>query len=138
MCSWRLGIAVSFEGDVHGHESLTSNRWARLNIRHTGVVTAWRQVLVEAGASIPDRNVERMLVRTNIPVPQNNLRRMDLVAPGLNVCRGVPLFCDITVLSPITATGAARPGTSSQGGQLLRHAEDDNDDIYWDVVATGL
>ena len=135
----RLGIAIGFEGDdVHGHAALTDNRWARLNIRHNLLVAAWRQILVEAGASIPDRNVERMLNRTNIPVAPEDLRRLDLVAPGLNVCRGLPLFCDVTVLSPITATGVARPGTSNQGGRLLTNAEADNNDIYWDVTSTGL
>ena len=130
---------MSFEGDdVHGHASLTDNRWARLNIRHTGVVAGWRQVLVEAGAAIPDRNVERTLTRTNIPVAPEDGRRLDLVAPGLNVYRGLPLFCDVTVLSPITATGMARPGTSNQGGQLLVHAEADNNDTYHDVISTGL
>jgi hypothetical protein len=134
-----LGIAVSFEGeDVHGHAALTDNRGARLNIRHNLLVAAWRQVLVEAGAQIPDRNVERLLSRTDIPVAPEDLRRLDLVAPGLNVCRGLPLFCDATVLSPIAATGLARPGTSNQGGQLLANAEADNNDIYWDVISTGL
>ena len=89
----RLGIAVCFEGnDVHGHAALTDNREARLNIRHNLVVAGWRQVLVEAGASIPDRNVERMLRRTNIIVAPEDGRRLDLVASGLNVYRGLPLF----------------------------------------------
>jgi len=135
----RLGIAVTFEGeDRHGHAALTDNRWARLNIRHTGVVAGWRQVLVEAGASIPDHNVERTLTRTNIPVRPEDGRRLDLVAPGLNVFRGLPLFCDVTVLSPITATGIARPGTSNRGGRLLEYAEEDNNDTYHDVISTGL
>ena len=132
-------IAVTFEGeDSHGHASLTDNRWGRFNIRHIRAVAGWRQVLVEAGASIPDRNVERMLSRTNIPVAPEDTRRLDLVAPGLNVCRGLPLFCDVTVLSPISAAGIARPGTSNQGGQLLRHAEEDNNDPYGDVIRSGL
>ena len=101
-------------------------------------MAAWRQVLVEAGASIPDRNVERMVARTNIPTAPGDGRRLDLIAPGLNVSRGLPLFCDITVVSPITATGAARPGTSNQGGRLLTEAEQDNNNIYWDVLSTGL
>ena len=76
--------------------------------------------------------------RTNVPVAPEDLRRLDLIAPGFNVCRGLPLFCDATVLGPIAATGLARPGTSNQGGQLLANAEEDNNDIYWDVISTGL
>ena len=32
----------------------------------------------------------------------------------------------------------ARPGTSNQGGQLLNHAEEDNNDTYSDVISSGL
>lgn len=81
---------------------------------------------------------ERMLTRTNIPVAADDTRRLDLVASGLNVYHGLPLFCDATILSLITATGLARPGTSNQGGQLLVHAEEDNNNIYWEVHSTGL
>ena len=109
-----------------------------MNIRHTGLVAGWRQVLIEAGGSIPDNNVERMLASTNIPVSEGDGRCLDLIVPGLNIHQGLPLFCDVTVLSPITASGTARPGTSNQGGRLLTEAEDDNNAIYHDVVSTGL
>ena len=68
----RLGLAVNFEGDVHGHQRLTTNLGARMNARHTGLVCAWRQVFSEAGGQVPDRNVERMLRSTNIPVPDDD------------------------------------------------------------------
>ena len=64
----RLGIAVSFDGeDTHGHSSFRDNRNGRLNVRHTCLLAAWRQVFFEAGGAVPDRNVERMLHDTNIP-----------------------------------------------------------------------
>ena len=50
----------------------------------------------------------------------------------------LPLFCDATVVSPIAAFGTARPGTSNQGGRLLADAEEDNNNTYRDVLATGL
>ena len=78
----------------------------------------YRQVLIEAGASIPDRNVERMLSTTHVPTFEGDMRRMDIVAPGLNVARGLPLFCDVTIVSPISRNGTARPGTSNRGGTL--------------------
>ena len=44
----------------------------------------------------------------------------------------------LTVSSPVSATGMPRPGgTSNQGGQLLRHADEDNNDVNWDVISTG-
>ena len=60
------------------------------------------------------------------------------MVPGLNVARGLPLFCDATVLSPLTGTGQARPGTSNRGGALLERARTDNDSDYREVRETGL
>ena len=79
---------------------------------------------------MPDRNEERMLVDTNVPVPPDDLRRLDLVVPGLNVHRGLPLFADVPAMTPLTSTGEARGGTSTRGGSLLEQAEADTDANY--------
>ena len=135
----RLGIGVLCDGgDPHGHSKMTSNHNGRLNARHTWMVSAWRQVLTEAGAIIPDRNVERLLRETHVPVPPEDQRRLDLIAPCLNVARGLPLFCDVTILSPITRRGLPRPGTSNRSGGLLEQAERDNNQTYREVTTTGL
>ena len=135
----RLGIAVAFEGpDAHGHAALATNVGARLNARHTGWLCAWRQVFHEAGGQVPDRNVERMLRNTHIPVPAGDTRRLDLIVPGLNVAQGRPLFCDVTVLSPLTGTGVPRGGTSNRGGGLLEGAERENNRTYHEVHESGL
>ena len=94
--------------------------------------------MTEAGGHIPQRNVERMLVNTHVPVPADDRRRMDLVVPGLNVHRGLVLFCDATIISPISGNGSARAGTSNADGRLLEHAQADNDAIYREVIASGL
>ena len=122
----------------HGHGTMTDNTRARLNARHTGMLAAWKRVLGEAGGAVPDRNEERMRSNTHVPVPPNDTRRLDLVVPGLNVHRGLPLFCDITVLSPLSRTGQPRGGTSNRGGTLLEQAERDNNNTYSEVVTSGL
>ena len=135
----RLGIAVLFDGeDTHGHSCLTTNRGGRLNIRHLGMLMAWRQVFKEAGGQVPDRNIERLLRNTHVPIPPDDQRRLDIIVPGLNVARGLPLFCDVTVVSPISRSGAPRPGTSNRGGRLLEDAEEDNDQTYSEVISSGL
>ena len=135
----RLGMVVNFEGpDAHGHRRLADNLEARLNARHTVMIGAWRQVLSEAGGQIPDRNVERLLSNTHIPVRGGDTRRLDLVVPGLNVARGLPLFCDVTVLSPLSRNGQARAGTSNRGGQLLVDATRENNSTYREVLDSGL
>ena len=70
----------------------------------------------------PDRNVEFMFRTTNVPVDSLDNRRLDLLVPGLRIFNGRPLFVDITVLSPISAMGQPRNGTSSRGGALLLDA----------------
>ena len=45
------------------------------------MIAAWKEVLIEAGSIIPDRNVERVLSKIHIPVPPGDTRRIDLVAP---------------------------------------------------------
>ena len=124
--------------DAHGYRGLADNTGARLNARHTVMIAAWRQVLHEAGGQVPDRNIERLLVRTHTPVPPGDLRRLDIVAPGLNAVRGLPLFCDVTIVSPHSRNGQARGGTSNQGGRLLDDAEIENNETYPEVVSSGV
>ena len=123
---------------MHGHACFTTNHGGRLNIRHKMMVAAWRQVFFEAGGTVPDSNVERMLRGTNITVPENDERRLDLIVPGLNVHRGLPLFINVNVVAPLSATGAPRAGTSNQGGRLLVQAQEDNDGVYHEVLESGL
>ena len=73
-----------------------------------------------------------------MPVPQDSLLRLDLVVPGLNVAGGLPPFCDMTVISPLTHGGQPRPGTSNAGGRLLTLAQNDNDNTYAAVTESGL
>jgi hypothetical protein len=135
----RLGVAISFEGpDAHGHASLATNVGARMNARHTEYNASWRQVLVEAGGQIPDRNEERMLRNTYVPVDPADTRRLDFVVPGLNVARGLPLFIDGTVVTPLSGAGMARPGTSNTAGSLLAEATTQNNENYHEVVDSGL
>ena len=54
------------------------------------------------------------------------------------MARGLPLFIDVTVLSPLTRQGAPRGRTSARGCSLLEHARDENDDTYAEVISTGL
>ena len=106
--------------------------------RHTELMAAWRQVFREAGGQVPDRNVERLLHTTHIPVPEGNMRRLDLIVTCKNAARGLQLFCDVTVISPITGRGHARGGTSNRGGRLLEIAQRENDSTYSEVASSGL
>ena len=79
-----------------------------------------------------------MLRNTHVRVGPYDNRRLDLVIPGLNVARGLPLFCDVTVLSPITGLCEPRPGTSNAGGNLRASATSENNSTYNVVIHSGL
>jgi hypothetical protein len=144
----RLGLPVSAvaercEGcsrqlDAYGHHRMACTRTGRLHARHKGLLAAWRQVFVEAGGSVPRRNVERLLRHTHVPTPPGDQRRLDLIVPGLGIERGLPLFCDVTCVTPISCNGAARPGCLTIDGGALRSAQRTNDNTYPEVNASGL
>ena len=82
----RLGLAICMEGpDAHGYHRLADNAGGRTSARHTSVINSWRQVFIEAGGEVPDRNVEHLLRNTHVPVPEQCQLRMDLVLPGVNL-----------------------------------------------------
>ena len=87
---------------------------------------------------MPDWNIEHLLRLSYFIVPPDDLRRLDLIVPGLNVHHGLPLFCDVTILSPITRKGFARGGTSNKGGGLFARAERENNETYQEVLDSGL
>ena len=87
---YRLGVAINFEGpDCHGHFQLASSEGGRSHARHTSLINAWRQIFVEAGGQVPNRNIERLLRNTHVPCDPNTLKRLDLVVPGLTFRRDI-------------------------------------------------
>ena len=146
----RLGLAVLADApvrnghgcnqrvDAHGHHRLACTRSKRAHGRHRGLIAAWRQVFVEAGGAVPDRNIERMLRDTHVPVPPTDMRRLDLIVPGLGVDRGLPSFCDVTCVTPIAGRDFARPWATTINGTILRDATRDNVANYRDFVESGL
>ena len=87
---------------------------------------------------MPDHNIERMLRDTHVPVPQADMRRLDLIVPGFGVDRGLPLFCDVTCVTPITGNGFARSGATTINGAILRDATRDNVANYHEGLESGL
>ena len=114
-------------------------RSGRVHARHFALVRAWRQVLIEAGGSIPRRNVERMLRNCPLRVPADDNRRMDLLVHGLSIFGGLPLYCDVTCVSPITGAGLASSGClESSGGAVRRAHVACHRHDYPDVASSGV
>ena len=138
----RLALAVVFDGpDPHGHCSLADSIGGRLDARHTVVIAARRRVVGEAGCRAADHNLvlnERMLRNTLVLVRENDQRCLNLVGHRLNVDRGLPLFCESTIFSPLSRSGFARGAPSNQGDCLLEDAAAENDAKYHEVRETSL
>ena len=68
------------------------------------------------------------------------MRRMDLLAPGNDgIYGGVPLFMDVTIVSPVHGTGLPMPRSHTQEGAALQRAENRNRTVdYPDVEASPL
>ena len=71
------------------------------------------------GGQVPDHNIERMRSNTRIPVPEADTRRLELVVSGLNAARGLPLFFDVTVVSPLLRNGERATWRNEQPGRTL-------------------
>jgi hypothetical protein len=144
----RLGLAIAAvtdtcEGcgrpvDAFGHHRCNCTRTGRNHARHRGMLDAWRQVFAESGNTVPRRNVERMLRNTHVRVARTDARRLDLIVSTTSVARGLPLFCDVTVVSPVAGDGTARPGCVRQPGGALRSASRSNDMTYREVISSGV
>ena len=65
---------------------------------------------------------------------------MDIVAApgsrGVGARRGVPLFCDVTVVCPLSRMGEARPQTARSDGHVVQAAQDRKHRHYADVDAS--
>ena len=85
----------------------------------------------------PTRHV-RCAHDTHVRVPPADMRRFELIVPCLGVDRGLPVFCAVTCVTPITGRGFAKSGATTINGAILRDATRDNVANYRDVVESGL
>ena len=75
-------------------------------------------------------------------VRESDQRRMDIVAApnsrAAGARRGVALFCDITVVSPLSRVGQARPSTASNDGHVLTLTATRKHRRYADINRSGV
>jgi len=143
----RLGLPVESTGDTcegcgrvldnSGLHRTTCMRSGRVQVRHKPLILIWRRIFREAGVHLPDRCIERQMRLTHINRGPQDLRRMDLISPGIDgVFGGSPLFMDVTIVSPLHGNGTPMPNSASRDGAANQRAEDRNKNSdYPDVEA---
>lgn len=124
------GVTCEAQVDLFGDHLNACMRTGRVQRRHTVLVDAWAQIFVESGAAVWR---ERLLRETNLSTPLNDARRMDLVVQGLPVARGLPLFCDVTVCSPVDPSGGVRLHSDTVDGAVLLDRIGAKHRVYNDV-----
>ena len=115
-------------------------RTGRVQVRHKPLIHVWRRVFREAGIHIPERNIERVLHTTHIRRGDADMRRMDLISPGIDgIYGGCPIFMDVTIVSPLHGTGIPMPHSRNINGAAVQRATDRNRNVdYPDVEASPL
>ena len=94
----------------------------------------WARILSEAGARVSE-NV--FLRDTALPsIEASDGRRLEVVATGLPVHRGVPLGVDVTMVSPLHMKGEPWARADSVAGTAIRRAERDKRSTYRDLVGS--
>ena len=64
----------------------------------------------------------------------NDGRRLEIVATGLPLYRGVPLGVDVTLVSPLHTDGSIWAGAAERPGVAIARAERDKDRTYPELV----
>ena len=103
----------------------------RVQARAKPVERAWTQVFVEAGATVHPQKLLKEV--TAFAVDQDDARRIDALVTGLPCYHGRPLFCDVTVRSPLNRNGTPHPRSAEVDGATFRKAQQDKERMYHDV-----
>ena len=114
------GQSCKKELDVYGDRRAACMRSGRIKRRALPVEKAWARVFREAGGRVRE---EVQLKDTTLNVPPTDQRRLEVVATGLPLYRGVPLGVDATVVSPLKVNRLPQPSAATTNGASLRRAE---------------
>ena len=92
----------------------------------------WARVLTEGGAQVL---MNQKLANMGLPgvTPADN-REVEIVATNLPMRHGIPLACDATVVSPLHATGEAKPRAAGIDGVAIADAEDRKHTKYPEII----
>ena len=126
------GRACGAELDPRGDHWTSCTLSGRIKRRSRPQERIWARICREAGARVQ----ENVLLRdTGLPgIGARDGRRLEVVATGLPVFRGVPLGIDASLVSPLHADGQAWLGAAGRDGVAIARAERAKRVVYRDLV----
>ena len=126
------GRACRKQLDPRGDHRAACALSGRLKRRSRPLERTWARVFREAGARV----VEEVLLRnTSLPgITAQDGRRVEILATGLPLDRGVPLAVDATLISPLHADGRPWPRAADVDGIAIVRGEKAKAATYPELV----
>ena len=122
--------------DKHGDHRAACMRTGRVRRRAKPLEKTWARVFREAGGRVQE-NV--FLKHMGIPgVPASDGRRIEVLATGLPLERGIPMAVDATLVSPLHADGTAWAKADTVAGTSIARGETDKRRTYPELVHSPL
>ena len=104
----------------------------RLKRRSRPVERIWARIFREAGARVVE---DAFLRNTSLAgIQGHDGRRVEILATGLPLHRGVPLAVDATFVSPLHADGRPGPRAAVEDGVAIRRGEKAKEATYPELV----
>ena len=124
---WCNGGSCRKRLDARGDHRAACALSGRLKRRARPLERTWARVFREAGARV----VENFFLRdSSVPVPPGDGRRIEILATGLPLYRGVPLAVDASMVSALHADGRPWAGAAGADGVAIARAEKAKAAVY--------
>ena len=127
-----LGAKRWKEQDVFGDHQAACMLSGLPQMRAKPLEKMFARVLKEGGAKVLERQKVRDLKIPGISASDD--RWIEIVATGLPMYRNTPIACDVTIASPLTGKGDARPRAAWEDGVAIRKAEREHERTYHELV----
>ena len=116
------------ELDPKGDRAASCPASGRIKLRSTPIERMWARVLREAKARVRDNVLLRDTAEPGIDPADG--RKVEIVAAGLPMARGLPVVVDVTMVSPLHADGSAWAEAAYKPGISFKRAPKSKEKTY--------
>ena len=119
--------------DDHGDHLANCSRCGNLQRRAKPTERAWQRIFQEAGARV---QTQALLCDCGLGIASHDRRRIDLVARGLPLFGGLPIFGDASLVSAVHGDGTSWAGAARRDGVALERARRVHEDTYAEICSS--